>query len=184
MSSVQLGTRLEYRYVRLSYLYPMNLLSPRHVVQHGDSTHPDMSVMGPECSINIHIYHMAFKNSLFWLVDKRSVKTNIRTVVRIFRIWTGVPDIYIYIYGGFHLTTYYSNNSIDTTNHRNLIFKSLQECKHFMWHTCRKSLRYTDHCLPCITSTNKYRAPEHAFTDEKLPHRSHDEYAKRPPKER
>ena len=31
-----------FRYVRHSYLYPMNLLSPRHVVQHGDSTHPDM----------------------------------------------------------------------------------------------------------------------------------------------
>ena len=29
------------RYARHSYLYPMNLLSPRHVVQHGDSTHPD-----------------------------------------------------------------------------------------------------------------------------------------------
>jgi hypothetical protein len=36
---------------------------------------------------------MAFQNSLFWLVDKRSVKTHIRTVVRIFRIWTGVPDV-------------------------------------------------------------------------------------------
>jgi hypothetical protein len=36
---------------------------------------------------------MAFQNSLFWLVDKRSVKTHIQTVVRIFRIWTGVPDV-------------------------------------------------------------------------------------------
>jgi hypothetical protein len=36
---------------------------------------------------------MAFQNSLFRLVDKRSVKTYIRTVVRIFRIWTGVPDV-------------------------------------------------------------------------------------------
>ena len=36
---------------------------------------------------------MAFQNSLFRLVDKRSVKTHIRTVVRIFRIWTGVPDV-------------------------------------------------------------------------------------------
>jgi hypothetical protein len=36
---------------------------------------------------------MPFQNSLFWLVDKRSVKTHIRTVVCIFRIWTGVPDV-------------------------------------------------------------------------------------------
>jgi hypothetical protein len=43
---------------------------------------------------------MAFQNSLFWLVDKRSVKTHIRTVVRIFRIWTGVPDI-VYLAGNF-----------------------------------------------------------------------------------
>jgi hypothetical protein len=42
--------------------------------------------------VNIY-YYMAFQNSLFWLVDKRSVKTHIRTVVRIFRIWTGVPDV-------------------------------------------------------------------------------------------
>ena len=39
-------------------------------------------------------YYIAFQNSaLFSLVDKRSVKTHIRTVVRIFRIWTGVPDV-------------------------------------------------------------------------------------------
>ena len=38
-------------------------------------------------------YYMAFQNSLFRLVDKRFVKTHIRTVVRIFRIWTGVPDV-------------------------------------------------------------------------------------------
>jgi hypothetical protein len=43
---------------------------------------------------------MAFQNSLFWLVDKRSVKTQIRTVVRIFRIWTGVPDV-VYLAGNF-----------------------------------------------------------------------------------
>jgi hypothetical protein len=43
---------------------------------------------------------MAFQNSLFWLVDKRSVKTHIRTVVRIFRIWTGVPDV-VYLAGNF-----------------------------------------------------------------------------------
>jgi hypothetical protein len=43
---------------------------------------------------------MAFPNSLFGLVDKRSVKTHIRTVVRIFRIWTGVPDV-VYLAGNF-----------------------------------------------------------------------------------
>jgi hypothetical protein len=43
---------------------------------------------------------MAFQNSLFLLVDKRSVKTHIRTVVRIFRIWTGVPDV-VYLAGNF-----------------------------------------------------------------------------------
>jgi hypothetical protein len=43
---------------------------------------------------------MAFHNSLFWLVDKRSVKTHIWTVVRIFRIWTGVPDV-VYLAGNF-----------------------------------------------------------------------------------
>ena len=43
---------------------------------------------------------MAFQNSLFWLVDKRSVKTHIRTVVRIFRIWTDVPDV-VYLAGSF-----------------------------------------------------------------------------------
>jgi uncharacterized membrane protein (GlpM family) len=39
---------------------------------------------------------MAFQNSLFLLVDKRSVKTHIR----IFRIWTGVPDV-VYLAGNF-----------------------------------------------------------------------------------
>ena len=47
-------------------------------------------------------YYMAFQNSLFWLVEKRSVKTHIRTVVRIFRIWTGVPDV-VYLAGSFKL---------------------------------------------------------------------------------
>jgi hypothetical protein len=47
---------------------------------------------------------MAFQNSLFWLVDKRSVKTHIRTVVRIFRIWTGVPDV-VYLGEIFALQT-------------------------------------------------------------------------------
>jgi hypothetical protein len=50
-------------------------------------------------SIN-NYYYMAFQNSLFWLVDKRSVKTHIRTVVRIFRILTGVPDV-VYLAGNF-----------------------------------------------------------------------------------
>jgi hypothetical protein len=45
-------------------------------------------------------YYMAFQNSLFWLVDKRSVKTHIQTVVRIFRIWNGVPDV-VYLAGNF-----------------------------------------------------------------------------------
>ncbi len=45
---------------------------------------------------------MAFQNFLFWLVDKRSVKTHIRTVVRIFRIWTGVRDV-VYLAGSFKL---------------------------------------------------------------------------------
>jgi hypothetical protein len=44
--------------------------------------------------------YMAFQNYLFWLVDKRSVKTHIRTVVRIFRIWIGVPDV-VYLVGNF-----------------------------------------------------------------------------------
>jgi hypothetical protein len=43
---------------------------------------------------------MAFQYFLFWLVDKRSVKTHVRTVVRIFRIWTGVPDV-VYLAGNF-----------------------------------------------------------------------------------
>ena len=43
---------------------------------------------------------MAFQNSLFWLVDKRFVKTHIWTVVGIFRIWTGVPDV-VYLAGNF-----------------------------------------------------------------------------------
>jgi hypothetical protein len=43
------------------------------------------------------VLFMAFQNSLFCLVDKRSVKTHIRTVVR---IWTGVPDV-IYLAGNF-----------------------------------------------------------------------------------
>jgi hypothetical protein len=43
--------------------------------------------------LNKSDYYMAFQNSLFWSVDKRSVKTHIRTVVRIFRIWTGVLDV-------------------------------------------------------------------------------------------
>ncbi len=45
---------------------------------------------------------MAFQTSLFWLVDKRSVKTHIRIVVRIFRIWTGVPDV---VYREKHMLT-------------------------------------------------------------------------------
>jgi hypothetical protein len=53
-------------------------------------------------------YYMAFQNSLFWLVDKRSVKTHIRTVVRIFRIWTGVPDV-VYLAGNFCFANYRKN---------------------------------------------------------------------------
>jgi hypothetical protein len=45
-------------------------------------------------------HYMAFQNSGFRLVDKRSVKTRIRTVVRISRIWTGVPDV-VYLAGNF-----------------------------------------------------------------------------------
>ena len=45
---------------------------------------------------------MAFQNSLFWLADKRSVKTHILTVVRIFRIWSGVPDV-VFLAGSFKL---------------------------------------------------------------------------------
>jgi hypothetical protein len=51
-------------------------------------------------SLYNNYYYVAFQNSLFWLVDKRSVKTHIRTVVRIFRIWTGVPDV-VYLAGNF-----------------------------------------------------------------------------------
>ena len=54
------------------------------------------------CCCNTVFYYMAFQNSLFWLVDKRSVKTHILTVVRIFRIWTGVPDV-VYLAGSFKL---------------------------------------------------------------------------------
>jgi hypothetical protein len=43
---------------------------------------------------------MAFQNSLFWSVDKRCIKTHIRTAVRSFRIWTGVPDV-VYLAGNF-----------------------------------------------------------------------------------
>ena len=50
--------------------------------------------------VNKKFYYMAFQNSLFCLVDKRSVKTHIRTGVRIFRIWTGVPDV-VYAAGNF-----------------------------------------------------------------------------------
>ena len=52
--------------------------------------------------LDIIFYYVAFQNSLFWLVDKRSVKTHIRTVVRIFRIWTGVPDV-VYLAGSSKL---------------------------------------------------------------------------------
>ncbi len=52
--------------------------------------------------LNISFYYMAFQHSLFSLVDKRSVKTHIHTVVRIFRIWTGVPDV-LYLAGSFNL---------------------------------------------------------------------------------
>ena len=48
--------------------------------------------------------YMAFQNSLFWLVDKRSVNTHIRTVVRIFRISTALPDA-VYLAGNFALQT-------------------------------------------------------------------------------
>ncbi len=57
----------------------------------------------PIVSLVINLfYYMAFQNSLFWLVDKRWVKTHIQTVVRIFRIWTGVPDV-VYLAGSFKL---------------------------------------------------------------------------------
>ena len=47
-------------------------------------------------------YYMAFQNTLIWLVHMRSVKTHIQTVVRIFRIWTGAPDV-VYLAGNFAL---------------------------------------------------------------------------------
>jgi hypothetical protein len=59
---------------------------------------------------------MAFQNSLFWLVDKRSVKTHIRTVVRILHIWTGVPDV-VYLAGNFCFA-----------NRKNFCFLNFQLC--------------------------------------------------------
>jgi hypothetical protein len=49
---------------------------------------------------NKNFYYMAFQNSVFWLVGMRSVKTHTRTVVRIFRFWTGDPDV-VYLAGNF-----------------------------------------------------------------------------------
>jgi hypothetical protein len=60
----------------------------------------EINLVFPRTHVLFSIYYMAFQNSLFWLVDKWSVKTHIRTVVCIFRIWTGVPDV-VYLAGNF-----------------------------------------------------------------------------------
>jgi hypothetical protein len=62
------------------------------------------------------VYYMAFQNSLFRLVDKRSVKIHIRKVVRIFRVWTGVPDV-VYLAGNFCFA-----------NRKNFCFLNFQLC--------------------------------------------------------
>jgi hypothetical protein len=59
---------------------------------HTKKPRSDISQYRPHARSITLYYYMAFQNSLFWLVDKRSVKTHIRTVVRIFRIWTGVQQ--------------------------------------------------------------------------------------------
>ena len=85
---------------------------------------------------NIEYYYMAFQNSLFCLVDKRSVKTQIRTVVRIFCIWTGVPDV-VYLAGNFCFG-----------KRKNFCFLICQLC-----FTCKTKLFLIEHaCLPYIVT--------------------------------
>jgi hypothetical protein len=88
------------------------------------------------CIFRNYYYYMAFQNSLFWLVDKRSVKTHIRTVARIFRIWTGVPDV-VYLAGNFCFA-----------NKKNVCFLNFQLCftdKNFKQPNC-----FDWACMPTV----------------------------------
>jgi hypothetical protein len=101
---------------------------------------------------------MAFQNSLFWLVDKRSVKTHIRTVVRIFRIWTGVPDV-VYQVGNFCFA-----------NRKNFCFLNFQLCftdKNFRQTNCFwLSMHAYRILLPSETDDSRFNSREkHMLTD-------------------
>jgi hypothetical protein len=51
-----------------------------------------------------NVHFMAFQNLLFQLVEKPFLKTEIRSVVRVSRIWIGIPDV-VYLAGNFGLQT-------------------------------------------------------------------------------
>jgi hypothetical protein len=101
---------------------------------------------------------MAFQNSLFWLVDKRSVKAHIWTVVRIFRIWTGVPDV-VYLAGNFCFA-----------NRKNFCFLNFQLCftdKNFKQPNCFwLSMHAYRISLPSETDDSRFNSREkHMLTD-------------------
>jgi hypothetical protein len=114
-------------------------------------------------SIVIWLYYMAFQNSLFWLVDKRSVKTHIRTVVRIFRIWTGVPDV-VYLAGNFGFE-----------NRKKIFFLNFQLCftdKNFKQPNCFwLSMHAYRILLPSETDYSQFNSREkHVLTDSIQPY--------------
>jgi hypothetical protein len=110
---------------------------------------------------------MPFQNSLFRLVDKRSVKTDIRTVVRIFRIWTSVPDV-VYLAGNFCFG-----------NRKNFCFSIFQLCviKIYSKKFQTTKLFLIEHaCLPYIllpseTDNSRFNSREkHMLTDSVQPY--------------
>jgi hypothetical protein len=106
---------------QFSHIINRLLTSFVHRSVHTKKPRSDISQYRPHArSISLY-YYMAFQNSLFWLVDKRSVKTHIRTMVRIFRIWTGVPDV-IYLAGNFCFA-----------NRKNFCFLIFQLCVVKIW---------------------------------------------------
>jgi hypothetical protein len=98
------------------------------------------------------IYYMAFQNSLFGLVDKRSVKTHIRTVFLIFRIWTGVPDV---VYLSFFWNFCFANRkNFCFANRKNFCFLIFQLCVMY----------YLQHERPCCMGyTNSSRRREFVY---------------------
>ena len=114
---------------------------------------------------------MAFQSSLFWLVDKRSVKTHIRTVVRIFRIWTGVPDV-VYLAGSFKLciVVFLDVSPLQTCvslKFTDKIFKQ-PNCFWLSMHACLRSV----YCYPCSeTDDSRFNSREkHMLTDSVQPY--------------